>query len=168
MENWILFPRKNTANKVSGPECIDMLLYFLSQDQRCLVSKEEWNTLIPESRERLQGPSLGFCCGSLSGSAGTGRDLCYGLPPVRIRKYASDCMILQKAWNNDFACTVRNSWSIPEGFILHLNSSPVAITVSGMLSLEGSFFVWGSKGTRFSKYRVPASAGTFVIEGKKR
>lgn len=166
MQNWVLFPG-NTANKEhSGQEDLDMLLFLLSHDQRFMISKEEWNTLMPETKARLQGPALGFCCGDLSGGQGSlQRDLKRGLPEVSIRKFKSDFRVLQKAWNNDFSCVIKNDWKIPCGLTLFVGAANTAapMTVAGMLSLEPSFFVWASKGTRFAKYRMPAKEFDKII-----
>lgn len=158
MQNWVFFPNHAENKKLSEQESLDMLLFMLSHDQRFMITKDEWHTLMPESKPPVRGPSLGFCCGNPSGGkSAILRDLQKGLPPVSIRKYKSDFLVQQKAWSNDFACTIKNNWQLPGIFTLFTGPAVNAksITVSGTLILEQSFFVWGSKGTRFSKYRLP-------------
>lgn len=169
MQNWILFPESPKQKNFSGQESLEMLLFLLQGNSHYMITREEWHTLIPESREKLRKPSLGFCCGDLSGKSGSPRELLQGLPPVPVRKYTGEYQILPKAWNNDFSCTIRNPWGELPQWILRPDRRQITLTVPGALLLEQSFFVYGSRNTRFSKYRIrPLPAETFAVGGKKR
>lgn len=154
MQNWILFPDKNTTKNVSQEESIEMLLYLLGQDQRCIVSKDEWHEFIPESKKKLQENALGFFCGDLPGRVDQKTDLYEGLPEVGMRQLSLDHTITNQALD------LGNNFSLPFGIndsdkFLYFSKPHFVITVAGMFKRERSIFVRGSKITRFSKYKVP-------------
>ena len=164
MQNWIFFPKQNKQEAFSGPESLEMLLLLLQGSSHYMITRDEWHTLFPESREKLRKPSLGFCCGDPAGENGMKRDLLQGLPPTPVRKYDPGYRILPKVWDNEFSCSIRNHWSVSGDFILQRTDHPTGITVAGMLSLEESIFVRGSRITFFSKYRLPPlPAETFIV-----
>ena len=57
------------------------------------LSGEEWRTYFPESKERLQGKSLGFYCGG-----GPSKVAPAEFPPFPITVFRSDLMLMPVCW----------------------------------------------------------------------
>ena len=105
MNGWMFFS-SNGNDSYSRLE-LDALLEILGPPGH--LSKEEWHTYIPESREPLQGKTLGFFCGgaipgALKNSPGTEM-----LPDFPLRLFVSDFMIMPVCWTFKGALTVRSA-----------------------------------------------------------
>lgn len=149
MRSWLFYPPKEEEKKFSSPE--EHLLYLLFELPADKPLPNEWNEEIPESREPIQQPSLGFYCGdSLSGKTGT-PDLFAGLPPFPVRGLNSIYMVMPKTWQNNVpAIVIDVKPPQPPKFFIQLKWKN--ITIAGMLMHDPCFSIRGGRTFIFSKY----------------
>ena len=104
MNGWMFFP--SPKDKFRGPGGDDpaarLLAMLMGSDS---VTAEEWNSYVPESRESLQGKSLGFFCGG-AGLA----DLKHGpasedMPEFPMPVFVSEFTIMPSCWSFDGVLT---------------------------------------------------------------
>jgi hypothetical protein len=153
MQNWLLFPDNNTPKQLSQEESIEMLLFLLGQDQRKIVTKDEWRSFVPECKAKCQEKTLGFFCGDMPENMDRKLDLCEGIPPVELRPFQPDLLPGNAALEYAKTITQISCCKMPEKYSYRLVDHPV-ITVAGMLHREKGILVHGSKVTRFSKYKI--------------
>ena len=94
MNGWMFFPTKEKL--FSSGEAASLLLEMLQDTNR--LSREEWNTYVPESRERLQGRSLGFFCGGAGLDALKHSPAAPDLPDFPMPVFVSDFSIMPLCW----------------------------------------------------------------------
>lgn len=95
MSGWMFFP-PDKEKKFSHDEAAVLLLQILQDTDH--ISREEWNACIPESRERLQGRSLGFFCGGASLSALKNSPAAQDMPQFPMPVFISDFSIMPSCW----------------------------------------------------------------------
>ena len=126
MNGWMFFPAAKNGNQ--NQPC-DVLYEVFPGIRR--LSREEWNTFLPESRESRQGCSIGFLCGGRESVSLMRRSQTEQLP-FPMAAFVSDFVILPFCW------TCRKTLSAagePKGEYRILNPPafrPV-ITVTGTL-----------------------------------
>ena len=105
MNGWMFFPpKKNIYRGANGDDPAARLLAMLMDSGS--ATAEEWRSYVPESRESLQGKSLGFFCGG-AGLA----DLKHGpaakdMPDFPMPVFVSDFSIMPKCWSFNGVLTV--------------------------------------------------------------
>ena len=105
MNGWMFFPpQKNNFRGADGDDPAARLLAMLMDSPS--VSAEEWHSYVPESRESLQGKSLGFFCGGAALA-----DLKHGpasedIPEFPMPIFVSDLSIMPSCWSYDGVLTV--------------------------------------------------------------
>lgn len=122
MGGWVFFSSDNSRRNWSLEDFLEGLPSLGRQ-----LSREEWHELIPESRERTQGRSLGFFCGGAKTS-----HVLAELPAYPMSVFVSDLTIMPVCWTSNSVLTV------PAGLanayrIVNVSSSRFAITVTGTL-----------------------------------
>lgn len=95
MNGWMFFPPSKGKGFFNGEAASLMLELF--QDVNGL-SREEWNSLVPESRERLQGRSLGFYCGGAGLAALKNGPAAQNLPDFPMKVFVSEFTIMPSCW----------------------------------------------------------------------
>ena len=131
MNGWMFFPpQKNIYRGANGDDPAARLLAMLMDSPS--VTAEEWHSYVPESRESLQGKSLGFFCGG-AGLA----DLKHGpasedMPEFPMPVFVSDFIIMPSCWSFDGVLTVPAEPR--QDYLIHLLPEfGKVITVTGTL-----------------------------------
>ena len=141
MNGWMFFPRRK-KKKLSSEDAAALLLEMLEADIR--ISKEEWNTYIPESRESLQGRSLGFYCGGAGLAALKNTPAAQDMPEYPMLVFVSDFSIMPECWTFKEAL-IAESEPVREYIIRLLPDSKNVITVTSTLpDRPPCFAVYGS------------------------
>ena len=95
MNGWMFFPRRK-EKRFSNEDAAALLLEMLQDGNR--ISKEDWNTYIPESRESLQGRSLGFFCGGAGLAALKNSPAAQDMPEFPMPVFVSEFSIMPECW----------------------------------------------------------------------
>ncbi len=134
MNGWMFFPAEKSGNGDQGFEVI-----FGSFPGMHQLSGEEWRTYIPESKERLQGKSLGFYCGG-----GTGKVSPAEVPPYPMKAFRSNLMIMALCWTYKAVLTVTPAPDL--GYkLIRPHSFRFVLTVTGTYADNPpSYHVYGS------------------------
>ena len=136
MYNWMFFPKgEETGN------CPD-LATVLDQVGLSPVSPREWTELVPETRERAQGPTLGFCCGT-EGIRPAGKKPVFS-PEIPIVPFVSDFSIEAKCWLEQISFTVASVPNRTYRVFSRHPMRPVITITSQMPDRPPSFRVCGS------------------------
>ena len=98
MNGWMFFPQGENAVRTGNINWELISGVFPGMNA---ISRKEWHAYIPESRERLQGHSLGFFCGG--GRKNIPPDI---LPDYPMRTFVSDYVIMPSCWTDQFNQTV--------------------------------------------------------------
>lgn len=136
MNNWMFFPKKEGAGRIPD------LAFVLDQVRLSPVSEREWAELVPESRERAQGPSLGFCCGP--GLSGFPAQVQFPMPDFPVVPFVSDFIIEPKCWQEKIFITIP---SVPDQdfrFVGIYAAQSVITVTSAIPDRPPSFRVCGS------------------------
>ena len=138
MNGWMFFSDAGNRTKNISRDFEVMLETFPGMYR---MSREEWNTFLPESKEPLQGASLGFFCG---GDFSGGLAEKEGMPSFPMRSFVSDWVIQPSCWTYPNLLTV--SASRVEGYRFTLPRAGFGvITVTGTLpDRPPSVHVYGS------------------------
>ena len=137
----MFFPQRN-EKRFSKEDAAALLLEML-QDTNC-ISKEDWNTYIPESRESLQGRSLGFYCGGAGLAALKNSPVAKDMPEYPMQVFVSDFSIMPECWTFKDALTV-DAKPAREYIIRLLPDFKQVITVTSTLpDRPPCFAVYGS------------------------
>lgn len=122
MGGWMFFPSYNPGRNWSLEDFLDGLPSLDSQ-----LSRDEWHEHVPESRERLQGRSLGFFCGGAKSSC-----VPADLPAYPMAVFVSDLMIMASCWTSKEVFSVLAA--LPDEYrIADVISYRFVITVTGTL-----------------------------------
>ncbi|MBQ9336058.1 MAG: hypothetical protein IJS14_02020 [Lentisphaeria bacterium] len=106
------------------------------------VSAEEWSELLPETRERAQGPSLGFCCG---GAPRKGAGDPSFMPDFPLISFVSDYIIEPKCWQDQQICfTIHPEPDTAFRLVGQYAARPVITVTSAITDRPPSFRVYGS------------------------
>ena len=125
MGGWMFFPSDNSRRNWSLEDFLDDFPSMGSQ-----LSREEWQEHVPESRERLQGRSLGFFGGmNVAKTVPPGQS---GLPAYPMRVFISDLTIQPSCWSSQNAVSVP-SGSVDAYRIVNVMIYRPVITVTGTL-----------------------------------
>ena len=99
MYNWMFFPKDEEPDN-SGAD----LALVLDQLRLSPVTAGEWAELVPESHERAQGATLGFCCGN--GILRSGGNVRPSVPEIPVVPFVSDYAIEPKCWLDSVRLTI--------------------------------------------------------------
>ena len=125
MNGWMFFHSDKTRNNWSLEDLLEDLPNAGRQP-----SRDEWREYVPESRERLQGRTLGFFGGmDVSGMEPPGQ---FGLPAYPMRVFVSDQTLMPSCWSSQNVITVP-SGSADAYLIVNAVSYQFVITVTGTL-----------------------------------
>ena len=133
MNGWMFFPAEKSGNGNQEFEVIFGAFPGMHQ-----LSGEEWRTYIPESKERLQGKSLGFYCGGASKASPA------EFPPYPITVFHSDLMLMPICWTYK---TVLAVIPVPDQVykLIHPHTCRFVLTVTGTFAdRPPSYHVYGS------------------------
>ena len=120
MNGWMFFsPEVNSARQYQKFEVI-----FGTVPGMDFLSREEWHTYLPESRERMQGRTLGFFCGG-----GQGMNLSE-MPDYPLRTFISDYVIMPSCWTNQVFLSVAAE-PVEQYRIFHVPVNSPVITETG-------------------------------------
>ena len=137
MYNWMFFPKNEEPDNSAAD-----LAFVLDQLRLSPVSAREWADLVPESHERAQGPSLGFCCGN--GILRSGANLRPLIPEIPVVPLVSNYVIEAKCWLDPVRFTIP---VVPAGEyridLANLNRPVISVT-SAFPDRPPSFRVYGS------------------------
>ncbi len=128
MNGWIFFPRDN-EKRVSNDEAAVLLELIMNSNN---ISKEDWNTYVPESRESLQGRSLGFFCGGASLAALKNTPAAQDMPEYPMSVFVSDFSIMPACWTFKDLLTA-DPGSVCEYLVSPLTNFNQVITVTSTL-----------------------------------
>ena len=105
MNGWMFFP--SPKDKFRGPGGDDpaaRLLAMLMDSGS--VTAEEWRSYVPESRESLQGKSLGFFCGGAGLAELKHGPASKDMPEFPMPVFVSDFSIMPSCWSFNETLTV--------------------------------------------------------------
>ena len=137
MGGWMFFPSDNSRRNWSLE---DLLEDFSSAGSQ--PSRDEWHEHVPETRERLQGRTLGFLGGmNVAKTVPPGQ---FDLPAYLMQVFISDLKIMAPCWSSQNVLSVP-SGSIDAYRIVNVMSCRSVITVTGTLpDSPPAFRVYGS------------------------
>ena len=143
MNGWMFFPpQKNIVRGADGDDPAARLLAMLMDTPR--VTAEEWRSYVPESRESLQGKSLGFFCGGAGLAELKHGPASKDMPEFPMPVFVSDFSIMPSCWSFDEALIVRAE-PAREYIIRLVPEFRKVITVTGTLpDRPPCFAVYGS------------------------
>ena len=125
MGGWMFFPSDNSRRNWSLEDFLDDFSSVGSQP-----SRDEWYEHVPESRERLQGRTLGFLGGmNVTKTVPPGQS---DLPAYPMQVFISDLTLMPTCWNSQTVLSVP-SGRVDIYRIVGVGSSPLVITVTGTL-----------------------------------
>lgn len=104
MNGWMFFP-PGREKRFTNDEAAVLLLQMLENTER--ISKDDWNTYIPESRESLQGKSLGFFCGGAGLAELKRSPAAPDMPDFPMPVFVSDFSIMPECWTFKDLLTVK-------------------------------------------------------------
>ena len=126
MGGWIFFPSDNSRKNWSLEDFLDDLPHLGN-----MPSRDEWREHVPETRERLQGRTLGFFGGmNVSGKRTPGL---FDLPAYPMAVFVSDLTIMPACWSCQDVLTV-SSGPVDEYRIVNALRFRFVLTVTGTLS----------------------------------
>ena len=100
MNGWMFFPsKKNISRGSDGDDSAARLLAMLMDSPS--VTAEEWHSYVPESRESLQGKSLGFFCGGAGLAELKHGPASKDMPEFPMLVLVSDFTIMPSCWSFD-------------------------------------------------------------------
>ena len=94
MSGWMFFPQDH-EKRFSNDEAAVLLELIMNSST---ISREDWNTYIPESRESLQGRSLGFFCGGAGLAALKNSPAAQNMPEFPMPVFVSEFSIMPECW----------------------------------------------------------------------
>ena len=104
MNGWMFFPsKKNISRGSDGDDSAARLLAMLMDSPS--VTAEEWHSYVPESRESLQGKSLGFFCGGAGLAELKHGPASKDMPEFPMLVLVSDFTIMPSCWSFDRVLT---------------------------------------------------------------
>ena len=105
MNGWMFFPpKKNIYRGPDGDDPEARLLAILMSSES--VTAEEWRSYVPESRESLQGKSLGFFCGGAGLAELKHGPASQDMPEFPMPAFVSDFSIMPSCWSFNGVLTV--------------------------------------------------------------
>ena len=108
-------------------------------------SREEWNTYIPESRESLQGKTLGFFCGGAGLSALKDNPAAPYMPEFPMLELISDHTIMPVCWSFKEVLAAVPVSDVGYSILPEAQRYCKVITVTGTLSARPPYVrVYGS------------------------
>lgn len=138
MGGWMFFPSGNFRKNWNLDDLLEDLPSLGS-----LPSRDEWYEHVPETRERLQGHTLGFFCGigKVPGKMPPGHA---DLPAYPMSVFVSELTIMPACWTSKDIQTVPAVF--PDEYrIVNAVNYPLVITVTGTLpDRPPAFRVFGS------------------------
>ena len=105
MNGWMFFPspKKNSRGPDGNDPAARLLAILMSSES---VSAEEWHSYVPESRESLQGKSLGFFCGGAGLAELKHGPASKDMPEFPMQVFVSDFSIMPSCWSFNETLTV--------------------------------------------------------------
>ena len=105
MNGWMFFPpQKNNFRGTDEDDRAARLLAMLMDSPS--ITAEEWRGYVPESRESLQGKSLGFFCGGAGLAELKHGPASEDMPEFPMPVFVSDFSIMPSCWSFDGMLTV--------------------------------------------------------------
>lgn len=142
MNGWMFFSSENDddfSRKDMHAVILDLLETPVS------LSREEWNAYIPESRESLQGKTLGFYCGGASLAGMKNNPAAPDMPEFPMLELISDHTIMPVCWSFKETLEAVPVPDIGYRILPAAGSYPAVITVTGTFSVRPPYMrVYGS------------------------
>ena len=105
MNGWMFFPsQKDNFRGMDGDDPAAKLLAMLMDSGS--ATAEEWRSYVPESRESLQGKSLGFFCGGAGLAELKHGPASEDMPEFPMPVFVSDISIMPSCWSFNETLTV--------------------------------------------------------------
>lgn len=123
MDGWMFFPAEK-----SGTRNREFDIIFEALPGMKHLSREEWHEFVPESHERKQGRSIGFCCGGSLRHPFPGPPA--DLPPFPMMPFRSDLTIMPLCWTCKTVLTVFQA-AEQKYLLIHPHAFRSVLTVTG-------------------------------------
>ena len=143
MNGWMFFPpQKNIIQGSDGDDPSARLLAMLMDSPS--VTAEEWRSYVPESRESLQGKSLGFFCGGAGLAELKHGPASKDMPEFPMPVFVSDFTLMPSCWSFDGLLTAPAEPCLDYLVPLMPNYRKVITVTSTLSDRPPCFAVYGS------------------------